>query len=101
MWRGVNDYDRVILICSKNSLERKGVLNELERALEREAKAGGSGIVLPVRLDDYLFEGWEPEREDIADQVRSRVVADFRGAMEHETKFNNELSKLLKALHMG
>ena len=36
MWKGVNDYDRVILIFSKDSLEREGVLNALDRALERE-----------------------------------------------------------------
>lgn len=74
MHDGVNNYDRVLLICSKNSLTRAGVLNEIERVLEREAKEGGTDILIPVTLDDYVYGEWAPERSDLASQVRSRVI---------------------------
>jgi hypothetical protein len=37
----LNRHDRAILVCSRNSLERAGVLNEIEEALAREAREGG------------------------------------------------------------
>jgi hypothetical protein len=74
MHEGVNKYDRVLFICSKSSLSRSGVKNELERVLEREAKEGGSDILVPVTLDDYVYSDWMPDRTDLADQIRSRVI---------------------------
>ena len=55
MREAVNQYDRVILICSKASLDRTGVLNELIETLQREAREGGKDYLIPIRLDDYLF----------------------------------------------
>lgn len=74
MHDGINEYDRVLLLCSKESLARSGVLNELERVLEREAREGGSEILIPVALDDYVYGNWAPDRSDLASQIRSRVI---------------------------
>ncbi|WP_235028888.1 toll/interleukin-1 receptor domain-containing protein [Caballeronia choica] len=71
---GVNSYDRVLLVCSRTSLGRSGVLNELERVLEREAREGGGDILLPITIDDFVFSDWKPQNEDVATQVRSRVI---------------------------
>jgi hypothetical protein len=98
MRRGVNEHDRVLLICSKASLDRKGVLNELEETLAREARDGGETYLIPIRLDDYVFTGWKPDRADVAQAIRDRVVADFEGADADDAKFTRELGKLLKAL---
>lgn len=95
---GVSDHDRVIFLCSKESLSRPGVLNELERVLEREAREGGADILMPIALDDYVFKDWAPTRRDIADQVRSRVIGDFRGADTDATKFDQEIDKVVRAL---
>lgn len=73
----INDADRVILLCSKSSLHRSGVLNELERILEREAKEGGSAILIPIALDQYVFEEWKPEKKDLANQIRSRNIINW------------------------
>ncbi len=54
---GVNGHDRVILVCSKSSLQRPGVLNELEETLQREARDGGNAYLIPVRLDDFVIDG--------------------------------------------
>ncbi|WP_437545631.1 toll/interleukin-1 receptor domain-containing protein [Sorangium sp. So ce367] len=98
MRKGVNEHDRVILICSRHSLDRKGVLNELEEILAREARDGGASYLIPIRLDDYVFTGWKPRNADVAQAVRDRVVADFERAGTDEAKFHAGLQKLIRVL---
>ena len=50
MRKGVNEHDRLILIGSKVSLDRKGVLNELEEILTREARDGGASYLIAGRM---------------------------------------------------
>ena len=98
MREGVNEYDRVILICSKNSLTRTGVLNEIEETLQREARDGGASYLIPITLDSFVFNAWVPSRHDLAQSVRDRVVADFTRANINPSVFDNSLRKLLAAL---
>jgi hypothetical protein len=98
MRKGVNEHDRVVLVCSKASLDRKGVMNELEETLARESRDGGETYLIPIRLDDYVLTGWKPKREDLAQAVRDRVVADFGGADADKVKFKEGVDKLLRAL---
>ncbi|WP_437666868.1 toll/interleukin-1 receptor domain-containing protein [Sorangium sp. So ce1182] len=98
MRKGVNEHDRVILICSRHSLDRKGVLNELDEILAREARDGGASYLIPIRLDDYVFTSWKPTNADVAQAVRDRVVADFEGAETDDAKFQAGLQKLIRAL---
>jgi hypothetical protein len=98
MHEGVNNHDRMLLVCSKASLVRPGVLNEIEKVLEREARDGGASYLIPIRLDDYVFTEWKPPNADLADAVRARVVADFRGADTDDAKFNEGLRRLIAAL---
>jgi uncharacterized protein YjbI with pentapeptide repeats len=95
---GVRDHDRMILVCSRNSLDRSGVLNEIEEALRREAKQSGEALVIPIDLDGYIFKGWSPADPGTADAVRSRVVADFVGADTDTVKFDAGLLRLIAAL---
>jgi hypothetical protein len=95
---GVREYDRVLLICSRSSLGRAGVLNELERVLEREAAEGGSDILIPVNIDDFVFADWHPEREDVAVQIRARVVLSFVGATTDGADFEARFVRLLRAI---
>lgn len=95
---GVNSHDRVLLICSKSSLSRYGVLNEIERALEREAREGGADILIPVAIDNYVFTMWKPARMDVAEQLRSRVIVKFPvGKVEGKT-FREAADRLVTAL---
>lgn len=98
MHEGINSHDRVLLICSNASLIRPGVLNEIERVLEREAKEGGSEILIPVTLDEYVYQDWAPTRRDVADQIRSRVITKIDLQPSSENGFNMQLEKLVKAL---
>jgi hypothetical protein len=98
MHDGVNDHDRVLCICSEQSLTRPGVLNELERVLEREAREGGSEILIPITLDDYIFGDWAPERLDIANQIRSRTITKIDIAKIESEQTQEQLQKLVQAL---
>lgn len=98
MTTGIMTYDRVLLICSESSLVRPGVWNELERVLEREAREGGSDILIPVAIDKYVFSEWKPEREDIASQIRSRVITTIPNNDPATVEFQNTMNKLLQAL---
>lgn len=95
MHDGVNKHDRVLFICSKFSLSRPGVLNELERVLEREAREGGSDILVPVAIDEFVFKEWRPERSDLADQVRSRVIATLK--ISEVKTFDESMAKVHEA----
>lgn len=94
---GINSSDIVILICSKNSLERTGVLNELRHALSREAREGGSERIIPVVIDDYLFTDWNPSEEGLRLELEERVVSDFRN---YNQDFDDQFNKLINALSM-
>lgn len=98
MRRGVNENDRVILVCSRHALDRNGVLFELEETLGREARLGGAPLLIPIRLDDYVLNGWSPQNPDLALTVRDRVVADFEGADHDDTKFQAGVLRLIAAL---
>lgn len=89
----VYKYDHMLLICSKESVLRCGVLNEIERMLEREASEGGTDTIIPVALDDYIFNEWSPKRVDIKQQVTSRVVSKI-----NNENFDSEVEKILSAL---
>jgi transcriptional regulator with XRE-family HTH domain len=100
MSQGVNEYDRILLLCSRSSLERPGVLNELDQVLAREAREGGSELLIPVTIDDYVFTKWSPTHPDIAFQVKDRVVADFRGVSPGSIEFDVRFARLLKSLEI-
>jgi hypothetical protein len=46
----------VLLLCSRHSLNQKGVLNEIQETLAREARDGGASYLLPIMLDDYVLK---------------------------------------------
>jgi hypothetical protein len=97
MTDAVYEYDVVISICSEAAVTRPGWLNELEQTLSREAREGGTELLIPVLLDDFVLSCWEPERKDLALQLQSRVAADFRGHNE-ESAFNRQVERLCTAL---
>lgn len=100
MYEMANEYDRVILICSKSSLEKNGVLNEIEEVLAREARNGGRDILLPISLDDYVFTEWSPERRHIAIKIRDKVIGKLMCADFKADKPSCELLKILEALRI-
>lgn len=98
VFRSIQGHDRVILICSRKSLDRAGVINEIHETFDREAHDGGATYLLPITLDNYVFQGWSASQPALAERVRRRVVADFRGARRDKTKFEAGLNRVVDAL---
>jgi hypothetical protein len=104
--RAITTYEKMIVICSESSLQRPGVLREIERALQKEdqlkreqaAKEEAdvdTDVLVPVRLDDYILKGWEHPRK--ADVI-AKHIGDFRGWKKDQEKYKREFQRLLKAL---
>src|SRR3990172_4668701 len=92
--RSIRIYDKLVVVCSENSLNSGPVIREIERALQREDQEKKE-ILFPIRIDDYLFEKWDHPRK--ADVI-AKVVGDFRGWKDHE-HYKKNFPKLLKALN--
>ncbi len=92
--RSIRLYDKLVVVCSQNSLQSGPVIREIERALQKEDREKRN-VLFPIRIDDYLFDEWKHERK--ADVV-SKVVGDFRGWKDHD-KYSYAFGKLLSALN--
>jgi hypothetical protein len=92
----IDKHERALLICSEKALSRHGVLNEIERVLEREAREGGSEVLIPITLDDFVYGDWAPARPDVAAQVRTRVIT--KVDLADEKLRDRQLDKLVAAL---
>jgi hypothetical protein len=95
MRAGINECDRVILLCSEASLQRSGVLNEIEELLRREAREAGRSILIPVALDDFVLTRWKPSDPTVGRSIRDRVIL-FTASSRIFTKADFE--RLLAAL---
>jgi hypothetical protein len=98
--RGINLYDKLVVVCSKHSLTSAPVLREIERALQREddelRRTGkAKHILFPVRLDNFLFDTWQHARKP---DVLTKVVGDFRGWNRNPNKYDAAFRKLLSSL---
>ena len=96
----LNSYDRLILLCSEGSLNRPGVRNEIQEMFDREARDGGASYLVPVALDDYLFDpdGWESVEPDLARRVKARIAGDFRKALTDTAEYDKALHRLIDVL---
>ncbi len=94
----IENYDRILVLCSKESLAEPRVLQAVDECLAREARVGGAEYLIPIELDDCLREDGAMLRKDLVRALRDRVCADFRGAHEDEAIFQAGLRKLIAAL---
>jgi hypothetical protein len=94
----VRAYDKLVVICSEQSLQSPAVLREIERALQKEDELKRQGkddeVLFPVRLDDYIFANWQHHRK--AD-VLSKNVGDFRNWTDPDA-YGKCLNRLLRDL---
>jgi hypothetical protein len=98
VYRAIQSHDRVLLVCSSDSLDRPGVINEIQETLDREARDGGATYLLPITLDDYVFDAWAAKQPTLAHRVAGRVVGDFRGTARSTRKFGAALDRVVDAL---
>lgn len=103
--QAIRDFDKLVVVASESSLKSPYVMDEIERAIMKERDRlrqsaqgkfhGNTNVLFPVRLDDYIFDGWEHERK--ADVV-SKVIADARGWDEDPDIYARVRDKLIRDL---
>ncbi|MBC7774513.1 MAG: toll/interleukin-1 receptor domain-containing protein [Phycisphaerae bacterium] len=98
--RGIDLYDKMLLVCSKESLESPWVDRELNRILRKEDKHFTEqkrkvNLLIPITIDDHVFQ-WDGAK---ADDVRRYIIGDFRDWQDN-TKFEKALEGLIHALNV-
>lgn len=91
-------YDKLVVVCSEESLRSPAVIREIERALQKEddrARRGlDANVLFPIRLDDYIFDEWSHHRKP---DVIAKVVGDFCGWRDAES-YSSSLDRLTRDL---
>ncbi len=96
--KGIGTHDRMLLVCSRASLDRRGVRDEVLKLLARESREGVDNLLIPIDLDGYV-RGWRPHEDStLGETIRDRVIADFRGWDNDDRVFSKGLAQLLSAL---
>jgi hypothetical protein len=89
----IRTHDKLLLILSKNSVQREWVEKEVQTAKEEERRQKRA-VLFPIRLDDAVMKiesGWP------ADIRRSRHIGEFRRWKDPES-YQKAFLRLLKDL---
>jgi hypothetical protein len=71
-WRGqlydaIAKHDKLVLVCSRASVKRPAVVEEILEAIQRE-RTTGTKKLSPIRLDEYVF------RDELTRLARKKVA---------------------------
>ena len=98
--KGINTYDKLILVCSKSSLNSWWVKEELERIFEKERRHQQEGskesLLIPVTIDNYIFNS----NNEYASTIKKHLIGDFK-QWQNESIFEKSLKQLVDALKVN
>ncbi len=100
--RGIYLWDKFLLCASKNSLTSWWVEDEIKTTLQKERalrKERGKPVqkLIPLNLDGYMFtDQWD--LGVLANEIRSRVAADFQDWEKPTSNFAQQVDRVIKAL---
>jgi hypothetical protein len=100
--RGIHLWDKFLLCASENSLTSWWVEDEIKTTLEKERalrKQREKPVhkLIPLNLDGYMFtDQWD--LGVLANEIRSRVAANFRGWETNKQNFDIQVDRVIKAL---
>ena len=97
--RGIRLWDKVLLCCSAAALTSWWVDHEIDLAFEKERelmRTRGEKVLalVPLDLDGFLHQ-WPSGK---AQQVRSRLAADFVGWGQDDGIFARQVERVIRAL---
>lgn len=98
MFRMVHECERMILLCSEVSLNKTGVLNEIDKALGKEARQPGKINIMPIWLDKYVINGWNPPNTYVATEIRRKTGLKLLDHNFNSAETKKKLQKLLEDL---
>ncbi|MBX2800597.1 MAG: toll/interleukin-1 receptor domain-containing protein [Myxococcales bacterium] len=102
-WVTASRFDRLILCCSRATLHRPEVQQQLDSMIQAFDVEGRGDVVLPIALDDVFAGGreapswWPAGRGTLYRTLRSRVVASF-AATDDPAQFAEAAGKLIERL---
>lgn len=95
--QAVRTYDKLIVILSEDSLKSRPVVEEIERALNKEDQLFAEGkddeVLFPIRVDDAIFSWQHP----LKTRVLNKYVGDFSD-WEDSKKYAEAFQHLVKSL---
>lgn len=97
--RGIHSYDKMIVVCSKDSLNRTPVLDEIGRALQKERRLKSQGaidtdVLFLVQRDRYMQSGWNHD-------LKGAMLSKYSGDFTNGSSYHKQVGLLVNALHMS
>ena len=107
IYDAIEKQDKLILVCSRNALDRPSVVAEIFEAIDRE-RATKTQKLFPVRIDDYILSAELEEvakvkvstgewRDNWVSYVRAYRIPDF-SSWKNKRKIETEWRRLIEAL---